>query len=1114
MIRHFSVRAYPWFLSCALMALAATISLGQKNGEFPLGSFDDLEKLPPGRFKNELRELPPQAQQRARAWLRSMHFTEGDAPSMHADSDGGICFACHFQLPHGENQESTPETSESDPEPALSALPVAPFPESLKFSSRPGATNIIYLNFGGQVVEGTQWNTEINRASIPARPFSTDTDFENFSASEQVAIKRIWQRMAEDFAPFNVNVTTERPPTITNRTAVALITRSTDANGAPNPFSNAAGVAYVNVFGRSDFASRYSPAWIYHNNLSNNESLITEAASHEIGHNLGLSHDGLTTGAEYYGGHGSGEISWATIMGTGFNRNVSQWSKGEYLNANNTQDDLAVIAGKLGYRPDDHGNTPTAATPIIITNGNQITSTNLENDPANTNPANKGLIERTTDVDVFSFINGDGPFNITASPWVMPSGTRGGNLDILLELRDDTGQLIATSNPPTQTGATISTTLAEGRYFLSVKNSGAGNPFASPPTGYTVYGSLGTYYLSGSITAADGFNSAPIAQLQTNDITISAANHPFTVTYSDNSSINVSTIASGNIRVLGHNGYNQPAQLVSIDINTNGSPRIATYSAPPPTGSLWTAAHNGNYEIFMGENQVADIQGAFVPPGQLGEFQAAIPVPIYSANMDANPGWTLESGTQNNPGWQYGPPNYSSNGPIAGHTGTNIIGYNLSGNYSSQTFAYRYATTPPINVGSSSNLTLQFRRWLRLNNNADAHIQFSTNGTTWTTFWTSPRNLLDNSWQLVQYALPASAAGSSSLRIRWGITKSGGNPQSEIGWNIDDFVILGDGAVDTDPPLALLNVADITQSGSPGHSCSVTFSDETAVRLSSLNSFNLVVTGPNGYTTLTTFGPDLVSTLGFIGADLPVDGSPITASYDIPAPDNQWQAANNGTYTITLREGTVTDTLNNAVEEAILGTFEVAISEVIPGELTITPGSTWEASGKVGGPFEPGTITFTLGNTGASVLDWTANKTAPWFELNTVAGTIQPGQTIEVIASLNAEAEALPAGDYSDFISFVNISSGVGNTARDVILSVAIANTPPRFGTYNFNEDGVFVLNIVGGPGDPLIIEWSEDLIKWEQLLSTVIGLDGTLIVQDPESAGKPERFYRIGSPQ
>ncbi len=49
-----------------------------------------------------------------------------------------------------------------------------------------------------------------------------------------------------------------------------------------------------------------------------NEKYTAEAISHEVGHTLGLSHDGRITPSEgYYAGHGSGDTGWAPIMGVG-----------------------------------------------------------------------------------------------------------------------------------------------------------------------------------------------------------------------------------------------------------------------------------------------------------------------------------------------------------------------------------------------------------------------------------------------------------------------------------------------------------------------------------------------------------------------------------------------------------------------------------------------------------------------------------------------------------------------------------------------------------------------------------------------------------------------------
>ena len=54
-------------------------------------------------------------------------------------------------------------------------------------------------------------------------------------------------------------------------------------------------------------------------------------------------------------------------MGVGYYRAITQWSKGEYANANNTQDDFAV-AGQNGVaiRAGDHGTSLATATAISV----------------------------------------------------------------------------------------------------------------------------------------------------------------------------------------------------------------------------------------------------------------------------------------------------------------------------------------------------------------------------------------------------------------------------------------------------------------------------------------------------------------------------------------------------------------------------------------------------------------------------------------------------------------------------------------------------------------------------------------------------------------------------
>jgi len=478
-----------------IVSVFATAS-GQQEPQASSGQFPGIQQLPASRLQDELTRLSPTAQKRAKQILSGIHFNKQDLPSLHAHSDGSICYACRLGG-HSSKTSAPPQISEADL--AKAPVRVAPFPAELQFNSRPGSPNVLWLNFEGQVITGTQWNTSLGRDTIDALPFSSDDNLEEYSAAEQAIIKQIWQRVAEDYAPFDINVTTERPAAINNRTAVCLITSKTDRNKEPNPFDNAGGVAFVNVFGMPNFITSFSPAFVYHDNLSNRADYIAEASSHEIGHNMGLSHDGLTDGTEYYSGHGVALASWGPIMGVSYDRNVSQWSNGGYYLANNKEDDLAIIANKVGYRPDDHGNTNETATPLEISAGTVVSSTDPESDPDNLFPANKGVLEKSDDVDVFSFSTGKGPILIQANPWAMKTQTKGGNLDILLELYDQGGNLLQSSNPLELTSAIISAVLEQGNYFLHVTNTGVGTPESNPPSGYTEYGSLGQYFLSGTI---------------------------------------------------------------------------------------------------------------------------------------------------------------------------------------------------------------------------------------------------------------------------------------------------------------------------------------------------------------------------------------------------------------------------------------------------------------------------------------------------------------------------------------------------------------------------------------------------------------------------------------
>ena len=406
------------------------------------------------------------------------------------------------------------EQTEKLEEDLLSSPQAAAFPYSETFSlhSRPGSNRVIYLDFDGYVTIGTAWNTSYGSGQpLISAPFSIDGDPTSFNQQEQDVIQYVWQRIAEDYAAFDVDVTTQDPgDAAIFRTSASDFVYGTRAVISPTNFvgTGIGGIAYVGSF--NYIGTNYKPAFVMSSALGNSEKNIDEATSHEVGHNLGLDHDG-TPSAGYYSGHGD----WAPIMGVGYYKTVTQWSKGEYLGANNQEDDLAIMQSHgIPVISDDHGNTTASAT---VLSGSNISAS--------------GLITTRSDVDVFKFSTAGGNVTLNLNP-----APRGGNLNIEAKILDSAGNVLAVSNP-TGLSASFNQSFATGVYYLTVDGVGAGDL----STGYSDYASIGQYSITGTLTASSG-SQQPIAVVSANP---TSGTTPLTVGFSSQGSYDPDgTIAS------------------------------------------------------------------------------------------------------------------------------------------------------------------------------------------------------------------------------------------------------------------------------------------------------------------------------------------------------------------------------------------------------------------------------------------------------------------------------------------------------------------------------------------------------------------------------------------
>src|SRR5262249_35129677 len=73
--------------------------------------------------------------------------------------------------------------------------------------------------------------------------------------------------------------------------------------------------------------------------------------------------------------------------------------------------------------------------------------------------------------------------------------------------------------------------------------------------------------------------------------------------------------------------------FTGVDINANGTPRVATYTFTPPGGS-WDSGDYGIYTINMAANQVSDTGAtpAFVAAGTIGSFATVLPLLVTNNN--------------------------------------------------------------------------------------------------------------------------------------------------------------------------------------------------------------------------------------------------------------------------------------------------------------------------------------------------------------------------------------------------------------------------------------------------------------------------------------------------
>ena len=360
------------------------------------------------------------------------------------------------------------------------AQAVAPLPQTFRLHSNPGAKRTIFLDFDGTTVKKTAWNDQVDVRNGEHSGWDPGNNGRKFSAREQRMVQSVWARVAEDYAPFAVDVTTQQPNEDrihrTNRRDKVFGTRVliSDSRQAHTAICNrqCGGVSFLNIFSVPGRAHRrHQPAWVFPAGLGQDVKAVAEAATHEAGHTFGLVHDGQVLVTDYYQGHGA----WAPIMGAAYFRPITQWSNGAYNLANARQDDIRIIAARgAPFRHDEAGGKPKSAAHRL--------------------PNGAAYISRRSDVDVYRLGKCSGRIKVRAlgAP-ISP------NLDIRLRLLRN-GKVVDSADPASGRvsrdrakglNAALKQKAKRGTYYVAVDGVGRGDP----STSYNDYGSLGAYRL-------------------------------------------------------------------------------------------------------------------------------------------------------------------------------------------------------------------------------------------------------------------------------------------------------------------------------------------------------------------------------------------------------------------------------------------------------------------------------------------------------------------------------------------------------------------------------------------------------------------------------------------
>jgi len=527
---------------------------------------------------------------------------------LHVSADNRLFYACKFVAPVGSLPgaasaiQTGPDTTTYTGTP-----PTVTATSAFQLHSRPGASRVLYLDFNGHST--LSWGTPaIVSPAFQLSGTASPTDQLNLNA-----IRDIWLHVAEDFAAWDIDVTTEQPPTTARGQRCVIGGSTMDWLGV----SGVMGIAQLNSFGGFINGNDTVNFVFIDNNYpsmkptTSNYEVTILCVAHEVGHTLGLQHWGETasgSGQAYTVGHTvtghTGVTSVCPIMGNSglvgwpSSCNLNQWSKGDYPFSNIVQDDIVTITTFAPKVTDDHGDTLATAT---VVSGTSITG--------------GGIISDTADVDLMKITVGAGPLTLALKPH-LKYRNYGGNLKVGISLLNSAGTVVAKSYETLSLGNGLTYNVPTGgTYYIKVNgmgydpsksaaaqvwtNTGITGTVVGTTAGFTNYGSLGRYGIVGTWQSLIQLPTAIITSDRTGGV------RPVVVAFDGRTSSDPDGVIAGYSWNFGD------AASGSANTSTLGNP-VHTYSSPGTfTASLVVTDNQGNASAAA--TKVITVSGAALP---------------------------------------------------------------------------------------------------------------------------------------------------------------------------------------------------------------------------------------------------------------------------------------------------------------------------------------------------------------------------------------------------------------------------------------------------------------------------------------------------------------------